>query len=89
MQDLSLDISLTVFYAVITLMLNPLIYSLKNSELTNAMKRLWRKKKSYQAVDKCIICHDKSNLAIEPIILECKSFHKSDANIFTLIYLYN
>ncbi|XP_032330081.1 olfactory receptor 4A47-like [Camelus ferus] len=39
-----LDKSLTVFYTVITPMLNPLIYSLRNSEMTNAMKSLWRKK---------------------------------------------
>ncbi|XP_057604051.1 olfactory receptor 4A47-like [Hippopotamus amphibius kiboko] len=38
------DKLLSVFYAVITPMLNPLIYSLRNSELTNAMKKLWRKK---------------------------------------------
>ncbi|XP_057583017.1 olfactory receptor 4A47-like [Hippopotamus amphibius kiboko] len=39
-----IDKSLSVFYTVITPMLNPLIYSLRNSELTNAMKQLWRKK---------------------------------------------
>ncbi|XP_010968494.3 olfactory receptor 4A47-like [Camelus ferus] len=38
------DKSLSVFYTVITPMLNPLIYSLRNSEMTNAMKKLWRKK---------------------------------------------
>ncbi|XP_074211089.1 olfactory receptor 4A47-like [Camelus bactrianus] len=37
------DKSLSVFYTVITPMLNPLIYSLRNSEMTNAMKKLWRK----------------------------------------------
>ena len=36
------DKSLSVFYTVITPMLNPLIYSLRNSEMTNAMKKLWR-----------------------------------------------
>ncbi|KAB0337528.1 hypothetical protein FD755_025574 [Muntiacus reevesi] len=39
-----IDKSLSVFYTVITPMLNPLIYSLRNSELTNAMKKLWRRK---------------------------------------------
>ena len=39
-----IDKSLSVFYTVITPMLNPLIYSLRNSELTNAMKKLFRKK---------------------------------------------
>ncbi|XP_058383292.1 olfactory receptor 4A47-like [Diceros bicornis minor] len=39
-----IDKSLSVFYTVITPMLNPLIYTLRNSEMTNTMKKLWRKK---------------------------------------------
>ena len=39
-----IDKSLSVIYTVITPMLNPLIYSLRNSELSNAMKKLFRKK---------------------------------------------
>ncbi|XP_027819577.2 olfactory receptor 4A47-like [Ovis aries] len=38
-----IDKLLSVFYTVITPMLNPLIYSLRSSELTNAMKMLWRR----------------------------------------------
>lgn len=38
-----IDKSMSVFYTVISPMLNTLIYSLRNSELTNAMKKLWRK----------------------------------------------
>ena len=38
-----IDKSVSVFYTVITSMLNPLIYSLRNSELTNAMKKLWKR----------------------------------------------
>ncbi|KAM9681528.1 olfactory receptor 4A47-like [Dama dama] len=38
------DKSLSVFYTVITPMLNPLIYSLRNFQMTNAMKKLWRNK---------------------------------------------
>ncbi|XP_020766156.2 olfactory receptor 4A47-like [Odocoileus virginianus] len=37
------DKSVSVFYTVITPMLNPLIYSLRNSELTNALKKIWRR----------------------------------------------
>nr|XP_006212399.2 olfactory receptor 4A47-like [Vicugna pacos] len=42
-KTFSIDKSLSVFYTVISPMLNPLIYSLRNSEMTNAMKQLWRK----------------------------------------------
>ncbi|XP_065801735.1 olfactory receptor 4A47-like [Muntiacus reevesi] len=38
-----IDKSVSVFCTVITPMLNPLIYSLRNSELTNAMKKLWKR----------------------------------------------
>ncbi|MBZ3868988.1 Olfactory receptor 4A47 [Sciurus carolinensis] len=37
-----IDKSLSVFYTVITPMLNPFIYTLRNSEMTNAMKKLWK-----------------------------------------------
>ncbi|XP_034868204.1 olfactory receptor 4A47 [Mirounga leonina] len=40
-KTFSIDKSLSVFYTVITPMLNPLIYTLRNSEITNAMKKLW------------------------------------------------
>ncbi|XP_047548628.1 LOW QUALITY PROTEIN: olfactory receptor 4A47-like [Lutra lutra] len=42
-KTFSIDKSLTVFYTVITPMLNPLIYTLRNSEMTNAMKELWKR----------------------------------------------
>ncbi|XP_065800748.1 olfactory receptor 4A47-like [Muntiacus reevesi] len=37
-----IDKSVSVFYTVITPMLNPLIYTLRNSEMTNAMNKFWR-----------------------------------------------
>ncbi|NP_001378772.1 olfactory receptor 4A47-like [Equus przewalskii] len=42
-ETFPIDKSLSVFYTVITPMLNPLIYTLRNSEMNNAMKELWRR----------------------------------------------
>ena len=76
-----IDKSLSVFYIVITPMLSPLIYSLRNSELSNAMKKLFRKKISYQVVNICIIQQEGSNSLLGPIFLECKYLQKSDASL--------
>lgn len=70
-----IDKSLTVFYTVITPMLNPLIYSLRNSELTYAMKKLW-KKTSYPILNKCIIHHEGSHLTSKFILFKCKGHLK-------------
>ncbi|XP_036908545.1 olfactory receptor 4A16-like [Sturnira hondurensis] len=53
-SHLSVDKFISVGYTVITPLLNPLIYTLRNSEMTDAMKKLWCRK---FGIDRLRMCH--------------------------------
>lgn len=52
-SNLSIDKSVTLVYTVITPMLNPLIYTLRNSEMRNAMEKFWCKHLTKSKIKTC------------------------------------
>ncbi|XP_053417739.1 olfactory receptor 4A5-like [Nycticebus coucang] len=67
-SNFPIDKFMTVFYAVITPMLNPLIYTLRNSEMKSPVEKLWYKKLNVNGI--------RMSFALTTFVTSSKAMHR-------------